>query len=413
MAAKSSGTDRRFKLLFIGAGGRSVVYAEEYAKAPEVEIVALADPAADKRAQMIKVAKLPPEIPVYDDWRPMAAAHPDIDGAVICSPNHLHAEHAIPFLERGLPIVLEKPLATTKEDCENIISAERLHGGRTLIGFVLRSAPFYRQIHDLIRNGAVGRIVAIEADELVRWLVSGLFVRGPWRRFQATSGGAMLEKCCHDLDILNWLMDCRPVALHSYGGRRMFSPNPALPETCDGCGVAGDCRYYMAADIEKHEDRSEQRLHWFMGVANRCVYNIDKDIADVQAVGLEYENGAVANFLYSLNVGGSHGGRNIRVLGVKGSIWGNINEMKVTLFENRTEKETVFPIVSDGSGHGGGDHRHCMEYLRMLREPDYRPDQNAQAGYLSAVMAQACDVSRNENRRVYFHYRANGFVDLA
>lgn len=103
---------QRLKVAFIGTGGRSVSYAEEYAKTDEVEIVALADPVPAKRKAMLEQSKLSAPAAEYDDWRDILANHPDLNGVVICSPNHLHAEHAIPFLERGLAVALEKPLAT-------------------------------------------------------------------------------------------------------------------------------------------------------------------------------------------------------------------------------------------------------------------------------------------------------------
>lgn len=403
---------QRFKVAFIGTGGRSVSYAEEYAKTDEVEIVALADPVPARRKAMREQSGLSAPAAEYDAWRDILANHSDLNGVVICSPNHLHAEHAVPFLERGLPVALEKPLAATREDCERILDAERANRARTLLGFVLRSTPFYRTIYDIVRGGAIGSICAIEAHEQVSWIVTSLMMRGAWRRYQRTSGGVMLEKCCHDLDILNWLAGCRPVSINSYGGRQTFNPNPALPASCDGCAVSRDCSYYYTPTDIAREDAGNVRLHRFLENCGECIYNIEKDVADVQSVNIEYENGAVVNFLLALNVGGSRGSRNISIYGQKGCIWGDIDEPKVTLYENRTNKETIYPLTWDGSGHAGGDRRHALELIRMMRDPGYRPAQDAAAGYLSAMMAFACDISRIERHRVNFRHKANGYIDF-
>lgn len=404
---------KRFKLGFIGTGGRSTVYAEEYARLPqEIEIAALADPSPAKRQAMLGHVKLAAPPAEYDDWRDLHRNHPDLDGVVICSPNHLHAEHAVPFLERGLPVALEKPLATTPGDCERILDAERANGGRTLLGFVLRSTPFYRTLHQLVRAGAVGAVASINATEHVRWTVSSLLLRSAWRRYQRTSGGTMLEKCCHDLDILNWMTGSRPVSLNSYGGRLMFSPNPSLPDTCEGCKVAADCNYYYTPRRDDRGEAGDKRLHRFLEDNSACIYNVDKDVADVQNVNIEYENGAVVTFLYALNVGGSRGSRAIGINGTKGCVWGDIDQMKVTHYSNTLDKETEHKLVSDGSGHGGGDRGHALELLRMMKEPGYRPDQDAKAGYLSAMMCLACDVSRLERRRVNFRYDAGDRIRL-
>ncbi len=412
-SAAGQSSPKRFKVAFIGTGGRSVAYAEQYARSDEVEIVALADPNAAKRKAMIEHSKLAGAPAEYDDWRDLYQNHADLDGVVICSPNHLHAEHAVPFLERGLPVALEKPLATTQGDCERILDAERASGARTLLGFVLRSAPFYKTIHNLIKGGAVGTIATMEAHEHVRWVVSSLFVRGSWRRHMRTSGGAMLEKCCHDLDILNWLAGCRPVSLNSYGGRLMFNANPSLPESCDHCPIGADCNYYYTPRNVAREDAGDKRLHRFLEDNGSCVFNIDKDIPDVQSVNIEYESGAVVNFLMALNVGGSRGSRNIGINGTKGCLWGDIDQMKVTAYDNRTDRETEHTIVTDGSGHGGGDKGHANEFVRMMRDPAYVPGQNAAAGYLSAMMCLACDLSRLEKRRVNFRYGAHDYIQFA
>lgn len=402
-----------FKVAFIGTGGRGVAYAREYAGLDEIQTVALADPSVKNRRTMVERSGLSGDFAEYDDWRGVLDNHSDLDGVVICTPNHLHAEHAIPFLERGLPVALEKPLATTKGDCERILDAESANGGRTLIGFVLRSSPFYSKIHELVRGGVIGEVCAIEAHEHVRWIVTSLIMRGSWRRYQRTSGGSLLEKTCHDLDILNWLVGCRPISVNSYGGRRMLNPNAALPASCEGCKVAEDCNYYHTPLDDEREDEQDKTLHRFLEDVGDCIYNIEKDVADVQSVNIEYENGAVANFLMAFNVSGGRGSRNINVIGQKGCIWGDVDDLSVTLYENRTDKQTEFPCVSDGSGHGGADHGHAMEFVRMMRDPTYRPDQDARAGYLSAVTAFGCEISRQERHRVNLRYDADGRVDFA
>lgn len=402
----------KYKVAFIGTGGRSVCYASTYVDCENVEVVALADPAPEHRRTMAAKSGLSDGFAEYNDWQEMLQVHTDLDGVVICSPNYLHVEQAVSCLERGIPIALEKPLATTKEDCERIIDAERANGGRTLIGFVLRSTPFYAKIHELITSGAIGRVVSIQADELPGLGVSSIMNRSPWRRYQATSGGAMLEKSCHDLDILNWMIGCRPVSLNSYGGSLIFNPNPALPERCDDCDVSEQCHYYMIPTFSAHEDQGEEILHEFIRHENRCIFNIDKDCADVQSVSIEYSSGAIANFMLNFHCMGPRASRNFHAIGHKGRIWGNLNEKTVFLYDNLSEQTTTFDTSGDGSGHGGGDRLHALELQKMMTDEHYRPTANAYSGYLSAVMCFAADISRLEHRRINFQYSSQGTVQL-
>ncbi len=400
-----------YKVAFIGTGARSCAYARPYAKEPEIEIAALADPSANNRRVMQEKSGVDSKPAEYDDWRDMLREHADLDGVVISTPNYLHAEPGVACLERGLAVALEKPLATTQNDCERILDAERANGGRTLIGFVLRSTPFYSRIHQLLTSGAIGRVVSIQADELPSWQVSSIMNRSPWRRYARTSGGAMLEKSCHDMDILNWMTGSRPAALASFGSRMIFLPNPALPEFCDECGVAKDCLYFRRPRMHKGEDVADADLHDFVREDRRCIYNIDKDNIDTQNIAIEYQNGAVANFMLNFNTGGPRSNRNFHAVGLKGRVWGNMNEKKVFWHDNLSDETKEFDTSGDGSGHGGGDQAHARELLRMMREPDYRPEQNAAAGYLSAMMCFASDISRVERRRVDFQYE-NGKIYL-
>ena len=401
------------KIAIIGAGGRSNSYAKPYVEHDEMEIVALADPNADHRAATMKRSSIPDDVAQYDDWRDLMREHSDLDGVVIASPNHTHAEPAIACFERGLPIALEKPLECSKERCERIIDAERANNGRSLIGFVLRSTPFYSKIHELLTGGAIGQVVSIQADELVGYSVSSIMFRSPWRRKQAMGGGALLEKCCHDMDILNWMNGTRPMAVHSFGSRRIFNGNPVLPETCDGCPVAETCHYHKAPKRGTQEDAGEEVLHKFVREDNRCIYNIDKDTIDNQSVAIEYEDGALANFMLTFNTSGKQSGRNFHAVGHKGRVWGNLHEAVVYHYDNASGEIATFDGSGDGSGHGGGDRIHSMKLLRMIQEPEYRPAQNAEAGYLSAVVCFAAEASRLERRRVELAYAEDGLVDLA
>jgi len=401
----------RKKVAIIGTGGRSCAYAAPYAQCEDIDIVALADPLPGHRQTTVTRCKIPSGYAEYDNWQTMLAAHPDLDGAVVCTPNDLHADPAIACLERGLPIALEKPVAHTKPECERVISATRALAGRTLIGFVLRSTPFYSAIHRLLTEGAIGTLVSIQADELPGWGVTSIMNRSSWRRLVSRSGGAMLEKCCHDMDILNWLMGCRPRALCSFGGSRMLQPNPSLPQTCDTCAVAKACKYYRP-QLSSQEDKGEEALLRYLSEDNACIYNIGKDISDVQSVTIEYESGAVANFLMNMHTAGPRAGRNFHAVGTTGRIWGNLHENEVFCYSNVTGETDKVETTGDGTGHGGGDHNHALLLLRMMEDASFRPEQDAEAGYLSAVLCFAADRSLEERRRVEFRYRDDGFVDI-
>ena len=402
---------KKYQVGFIGTGGRSVSYASVYAQNHKIDIIALADPSAVNRKAMAQKAGLCGNFAEYDDWKEMLKQH-EFDGVVISSPNNLHAEQAIACLERGIAVALEKPLATSPDDCRRILEAEQKYNGRILIGFVLRSNPFYTKIHELIFSGRIGNVVSVQADELPGWGVSSIMNRSQWRRYTKSSGGSMLEKSCHDMDILNWLIDSRPQVLNSFGGRSIFTANPNLPQKCLACPVCDNCQYYYKPAFSEHEDKGEEIIHEFIRDEDCCIFNIDKDVSDVQSLNILYANGTVANFMLNFNVTGPKAGRNFHAIGTKGRIWGCLQENELFCYENTGNKLEKYDTEGDGSGHGGGDRLHSLELLKMMEQPDYRPEQNSYAGYLSAVMCFAADISMNESKRMNFRYDEAGIVQL-
>lgn len=400
-----------YKVAFIGTGGRSECYARAYRDCDDVEIVALVDPLEKHRQVFCSNTDItcPTQ---YDRWEDLYDNHTDLDGLVVCSPNHLHAEHAVPFLERGLSIALEKPLATTPDDCRAILRAQRTGGGKTLLGFVLRSSPFYSTVYSLIGEGAIGRVVSIQADELPGIGVSSIMNRSPWRRYTQSSGGSMLEKSCHDMDLLSWLTGSRPTWLNSCGGTHIFGPNPSVADRCDACGVTDTCAYSKTPTPEQLQESGGTGKAGYYREDDVCIYNADKDVIDNQSVQIEFENGCLVNFMLTFNCMGQQASRNIHAVGTRGRVWGNLHDAKVYHHDNATDRTRSIDCSGDGSGHGGGDRVHALELVRMMAQADYHPEQDAAAGYLSAMMSFATDISRTEARRVYFRYRGRDHIDL-
>ena len=395
-----------YRVGIIGAGNRARPHAAEYHRCGDVAVAAIADPVPAQRRRLIEAAGLSNSVAEYDDLQAMLAAE-QLDGVVITTPNHLHADHAVPCLERGLPVLLEKPLATTPEDCLRIVRAEQRTAGRMLLGFVLRSTPFYAKIRDLLAGGAIGRVFAIQADEIPSLSVTSGMNRSPWRRYTGPSGGTMLEKCCHDMDIFNWLMESRPTALASFGGRRIILPDPSKPRHCRDCAEAESCLYHPRRVRPLATD--EQLAQWRDA---ECIYNLEKDTKDLQSVCIEYETGGLVNFLLAMVCGGDKGQRNFAAQGTTGRLWGNSSEHTIHVYDYFTRETATHHLLVDRSGHGGGDRAHILLLRRMMQDPDYVPAQGGTAGYLSAMMCFAADRSCDERRRIAFEYDPSGEIRL-
>jgi predicted dehydrogenase len=139
-----------------------------------------------------------------------------IDAAVIASPNDTHLEALEALTARDVDVLCDKPLATTLADhdaIEELIADSESH---FQAGFNLRSHPKYTRIQERIADGDLGRVGTITATNVRKPFPLG------FRYSQSRSGGALLEKNCHDFDLFNWYFDDRPVSVTAVGGQHVF-----------------------------------------------------------------------------------------------------------------------------------------------------------------------------------------------
>ncbi len=149
----------------------------------------------------------------------------NLDLLMVGSPNHLHLEHLRIAIKSGIKTFAEKPVVTTEAQTFELLGllAEAKDVDQVMIGLVLRYAPLYRDLIAARDDGKLGNIASIEASEHIAPYHGAFFMRD-WRRNSRYSGGFMLEKCCHDLDLYQGLVGSRPKRVASFGGRRSFVP---------------------------------------------------------------------------------------------------------------------------------------------------------------------------------------------
>ena len=148
-----------------------------------------------------------------------------LDLLMIGSPNHLHLEHIRLGLEAGIKVFSEKPVVSSEADTFALLDLLRQHGNvdQVMIGLVLRYAPLYRDLVASHAAGQLGAIASIEASEHIAPYHGAFFMRD-WRRRTGYSGGFILEKCCHDIDLYQGLVGSRARRVASFGGRKTFVP---------------------------------------------------------------------------------------------------------------------------------------------------------------------------------------------
>jgi len=271
----------------------------------------------------------------------------DLDLLMIGSPNHLHLGHIRTALEAGVKTFTEKPVVTTEEDTFELLSLLEKHGGNTdqlMIGLVLRYAPLYRDLIAARDAGILGDIASIEAAEHIAPYHGGFFMRD-WRRHSKYSGGFMLEKCCHDLDLYNGLVGKRPSRVASFGGRKSFVP---------------------ARETENDVEVYQSKPSGWMG--SDKVFSSDGDIIDYQTAIIEYEGGENLCFHTNMNVPDEF--RRFAVIGSKGMAEGDFirNFFKLTDAKTRDTLEDKKYESSNLSVHYGADEQMIEDIFAHMRD---------------------------------------------
>ena len=235
-----------------GCGDRGLdAYAPyQHAHPEEMKIVAGADVRPERLELLQKRFGVPAEMCFPCDEALLS--QPRLaDVMIVSTLDRQHVSAALKALDKGYHILLEKPISPDLEQCRALQKKAHETGRAVVVCHVLRYTRFYAALEDLLRRGEVGRIETIDAIEHVAyWHQAHSFVRGNWRNSNETSP-MILQKSCHDMDILRWLAGKPCLRVQSFGSLDYFTPantpQGAAKRCLDGCAAKDGCPY----DAEK------------------------------------------------------------------------------------------------------------------------------------------------------------------
>ena len=380
-----------------GFGDRGSTYASMEKQFPDkMKVVAVADldPAKVEKARNLYHI---PEENCFSSAEEMLEQDRLADVMVVSTMDRQHVGHAIPALRKGYHILLEKPISPELSKCRELLEVASQCPGKIIVCHVLRYTVFYNTLKDLIQRGRIGDVVAICANENVGyWHQAHSFVRGNWRNSTQTSP-MILQKSCHDMDILTWLLGKRCKAVSSFGSTQLFKPERA-PEGAalrclDGCKVKDTCPFdaekiYITSpktglatgdswissvlSVEHTLESTYKALR--EGPYGRCVYHCDNDVVDHQQTNLLMEDGSTISFTMCAFTENCY--RTFKAMGTKGEIEADMksNLIHVRVFGQEEEIIDVGKLSSDLKGHGGGDSGIVEDFLNMLLT-DSQPNQ--------------------------------------
>ena len=208
----------------IGCGGRMNGLVSHFRNRDDVRLKGGWDPSRENVQHMLDQLNNGEGL-IYSSYKELVS-DPEIDWVLVGSPNIFHKEHIIAAFEQKKHVFSEKPLATSLEDCLAINRSHQQSGKLFATGFTLRYASIYRKTKEILASGRLGNIISINACENIR-PGHGAYIMKDWRRKRELAGPHILEKCVHDLDLINWFTDSVPKKIAAFGGNSMFIPENA------------------------------------------------------------------------------------------------------------------------------------------------------------------------------------------
>ncbi len=345
------------------------------------------------------------------------------DVMIVSTQDRQHVSAALKALDKGYHILLEKPISPDLGQCRALQEKARETGRAVVVCHVLRYTKFYAVLEDLLRRGEIGKIETIDAIEHVAyWHQAHSFVRGNWRNSSETSP-MILQKSCHDMDILRWLAGAPCLKVQSFGSLDYFkaenAPQGAAPRCLDGCACKDACPYdaekiyvtdprtgirgrgkgWPCAVLASEPDEDKIYAALRTGPYGRCVFHCDNNVVDHQTVNLEFEGNIHATFTMTAFTQDCR--RTIKVTGTLGEIEGDMAKNALTLRRFGRPEET-FDLNEEGgqfSGHGGGDFGLMASFCRLIARGGGAGLTGVDASVESHVMALAAEASRLDGGR--------------
>lgn len=401
---------RKIKMAILGYGQRGGIYGN-YALAYPEKIMVSAIIEIDEQRRSIAQNNFP-NAKVYDSIENFILEKTKLDFIAICTQDKQHKEQAIALMEAGYDLLLEKPIANSLEDCLAIYEiSKRLHR-KVVVCHVLRYTPFYRKVKEIVDSGVLGKITTVHACEGVGYYhFAHSFVRGPWRNSKESSP-VILAKCCHDMDIIRYMLEKKCLSVSSMGSCSFFNSKNA-PEKCTAycsdCPIK-NCLYkaqslyvtpeyrWTANYFALNSDYDDTVLKKLTKTQyDRCVFHCDNNVADHQETIMWFEDGITASLTLTALSAKNH--REIKIYGSNAELYGNTetDEIIVKLFNGKEDKYTINLSAEVIGGHLGGDYYLMDSIYKYFNGEKVKELSLLEVSIESHLMSFAAEASREEN----------------
>lgn len=186
----------RLRIAVVGAGRIGRRHIELIGASDASEVAAIVDPAPESESLARANGW-----PWHADLDTLLAG-PTVDGIIVATPNEMHVPHALACIGGGIPVLIEKPVATTVQGALLIAAAASDAGVPVLVGQHRRHSPVLQRAREIVRGGRLGRLVGVVGTALF-YKPDDYFAAAPWRRHPG--GGPILINLIHAIDDLRFI----------------------------------------------------------------------------------------------------------------------------------------------------------------------------------------------------------------
>lgn len=361
----------------VGLGGRASAYlsALQELYPNEHQVVAVADPDPVKQARARNDYGLQ-DNQIFDTDLDLMEQPRLSDVVIVATQDKLHLRDIRGLLAKGYDLILEKPVATTLEELQEIAAVSKSFPGQMVaVCHVLRHTVFFGEIRRILESGRFGPVVSIQHNENIGYYhFAHSYVRGPWNNSE-TSGPLTLTKSCHDMDILLYLLEnthCQQIS--SYGALSIFNRDHYDPATmahmCVDCPQNESCAFsapklYSSGKIKSvvFDLSSVDKVRENLGTSpyGRCVYHCDNNVVDHQSTAMQFDNGVTATF--NLSAFSAKVNRSLKIMCQFGEIRAIEKPYLIETTDFRTDETTVTELDIRDRGHGGGDKAFVKDFM--------------------------------------------------
>ena len=330
----------------IGAGGRGWLAAHAHKPGQGSHIAACCDP----QESVLEQCKSKYGKSVFTTLDFKELLRQELDAVFVCSPDFLHHTHAVAALEAGLGVYLEKPMAITIGDCDDILQCAMGRGGRLYLGHNMRHMEFVLKMKELIDSGSIGEVKTAWCRHFVGH--GGDFYFKSWHADRRLSTGMLLQKAAHDIDVLHWLCGGYTRIVNAMGKLTVYGQ--------------------ISDRIDKTRSRPRADLTNWPPLTQKSL-NPVVDIEDVSLMQMELDNGVLA--CYQQCHFTPDYWRNYTFIGTEGRLenFGNGEDGTLLKVWNRrrsgydSKADVTIPLNSQEGGHGGADPRIVDEFLGFVK----------------------------------------------